>query len=112
VALAMLLGICYGLHRLILKLSPGLVAGWALLATALLPLVGWGGWKLGQLEARGTLAGLQAGLMAAIGAGKEIADVKVRAAHQMRQPDLIHQVTLPVVDVRPRELPAGERVEL
>ncbi len=113
VALALLAGLLYGLYRLVLGLmAPGVVAVWALLVTALLPAASRVCYRLGQLEAKGQIAGLHTGLMAAISAGKDIGNVKVNIVRELRQPDVVQPINLPIVDVRPRQLPSGDNAKI
>ena len=103
-----LAGMGYGVYRLVMKLTPSVLAVWALVATGGLPLAAWAGWRLGQLEARGQLEGLKMGLTTAVQAGRDVADVKVTAVRAMRQTETVRPVELPRVEVLPRrELVAG-----
>ena len=110
-----LAGMGYGVYRLVMKLTPSVLAVWALVATGGLPLAAWAGWRLGQLEARGQLEGLKMGLTTAVQAGRDVADVKVTAVRAMRQTETVRPVALPQVEILSRkELDArgGDVVEL
>jgi len=94
VLVLVVVGMGYGVYRLVMMLSRSVVAVWALVATGGLPLVAWGGWWLGQLEARGQLEGLKMGLTTAVQAGQKVADVKVTAVRAMRQTETVRPVEL------------------
>ena len=103
-----LAGMGYGVYRLVMKLTPSVLAGWARVARGGLPRGAGGGWRLGLLEARGQLEGLKMGLTTAVQAGRDVADVKVTAVRAMRQTETVRPVELPRVEVLPRrELVAG-----
>jgi hypothetical protein len=47
----------WGVWRVMLLIPANTARLWALVGTALVPVVGYGCWRLGQLEARGRLVG-------------------------------------------------------
>ena len=104
VALAMIAGVGYGIWRLMLLVPPNAARAWALAATVLLPVVAWGGHRLGNLEARGKIQGLDLGIKAVVGAANKVADVKVSTARAMRRPEPAGPplVTLPEAEIVPR----------
>ena len=89
------------------------LAVWALLATALIPIVAAIAHKVGHLESKGKIAGLDLGLAAAINAGRAIADVKVGATRALRQPEPQAPVQLPkIIEVRPQLTQRREFIDL
>jgi hypothetical protein len=60
---------------------------WALLATAALPLVAWVAHRLGHVEARGHVAGIDAGVNKVMAAAQDTAALRVNVARVMRQPE-------------------------
>jgi len=71
-------GLLYGLYRVVVQLSPKVLAVWALVATLLAPVIGLLCYKIGHLHARGVLAGLAMGLGTAMKTAGEV--VKVASA--------------------------------
>lgn len=113
VVLAIFAGATYGVWRLmVIHVSADVARAWALIATALLPLTGWAAYRLGQVEARGMLGGLGLGITSALGAANKVADVKIKTARAMRQPDPAQMVVLPPPEIRPRRLPSGSNDEV
>ena len=60
---------------------------WALGATAALPLVAWGAHHWGHVEARGHVAGIDAGVSKVMTAAQDTAALRVHVARALRQPD-------------------------
>lgn len=58
---------------------------WAGLATVALPLTAFLAYHLGRIEARGQIAGLTQGVEAVSRAARDTADIRVTAAHRLRQ---------------------------
>jgi hypothetical protein len=58
---------------------------WALIATVLVPVVGYVSWRLGQTEARSRLAGIDQAVNKVMDVARRTADVRVRTVSQMRQ---------------------------
>ena len=101
VLLAVAAGVSYGLYRLTLAhVGHSAAVVWALVATALLPIFLWGGYRLGKVESRGTLNGLAAGVGAVMGAASQVADVKVSTTRRMRQPDPVTVELPPLPQMR------------
>jgi len=78
-------GIFYGLWRIFAGLPHGQLAIWAMVATLLLPVVGLTGYRLGKRAAEEHVAGLQAGVQATVDVAKQVTDIKVGAAQQLRR---------------------------
>lgn len=78
-------GIFYGLWRIFASLPHGQLAVWAMVVTLLLPAVGFGGYHLGKRAAEEHVAGLQTGVQATVEAAKQVTDIKVGAAQQLRR---------------------------
>jgi hypothetical protein len=111
-ALVILAGIVWLLWRAMLEVPPNMARAWALIVTALLPLVAWGGWCSGRVEARGRLAGIDQAVDKVMGAATKAAGLRVgttRAMHrtEAKEPPI---VVLPDVEIIPRRLPNGEDV--
>lgn len=71
---------------------------WALLATALLPVVGVLSFRLGRIESGATLRGLDVGVTQVMRAAVDTADVRAGAVGKMRQaaqPQVIDAIQLP-----------------
>lgn len=98
-------GISYGLWWGVAKYVPhGILAIWALLATALIPVSVWAGVRYGQTESRGVVNGLAAGVGAVMGAANQVADVKVSTTRAMRPAAPVYPAALPeqvVIDIEP-----------
>jgi len=78
-------GISYGLWWVVAKHVPSsILAIWALLATALIPVSIWGGVRYGQTESRGVVNGLAAGVGAVMKAANDTANLKVTMGRQAR----------------------------
>ncbi len=58
---------------------------WALAATLLIPAAGFGAWKLGRIEARSRLAGIDQGVDKVMRAAHQAADVRVGTVRSMRE---------------------------
>ena len=105
VLLSILIGAAWGLHRLALaNTSHGEAVGWALAATALLPVMGYACYRLGQIEGRGVMNGIAAGVGVVSKQANDIAQVKVGTARALRQPMPVYQAALPdqiIVDIAP-----------
>jgi len=100
-ALLLVTGISYGAYRLALaNVGHENAIIWALLATALLPVSLFAGYKWGKVESRGTLNGLAAGVGAVMGAASQVADVKVSTTRRMRQPDPVTVELPPLPQMR------------
>lgn len=111
VILAILAGLSYALWRMVVQVEPGILAAWALIATALLPLLFYGGTRWGDKGARGTLDGLALGIGTAVETAQKVADVKVQTARAIRAPMLPPQAVLPdVIDITPRQLNGGRDI--
>jgi len=78
--------ILYGLWRIFTGLPHGQLAIWAMVVTLLLPAVGFGGYRLGKRAAEEHVAGLQTGVQATVEAARQVTDIKVNAAQQLRRP--------------------------
>jgi hypothetical protein len=108
VGLAMLAGIIWLIWCGMLLVPANTARLWALLATALLPVVAWAGWYFGHTEARGRLAGIDQAVDKVMGAATRAAGLQVSAARAMRrsapEPPI---VVLPDVEIVPRQLQSG-----
>ena len=108
VGLAMLAGVIWLVWRGMLLVPANTARLWALLATALLPAATWAGWYFGHTEARGRLAGIDAGIDRVMGAATKAAGLQVSAARAMRRPVPDPPVVvLPDVEIVPRQLHSG-----
>jgi hypothetical protein len=91
--------------------SPTTLRWWAGLATAALPATALIAYQLGRIEARGQIAGLTQGVETASRAARDTADIRVTAAHRLRQRPqqraAVQQIFLPGMNV-----PAGGGVIL
>jgi len=74
--------------------SPALTRFWALSATALILIVAWASYNLGQLEAKGKLDGLDLGVERVTKAAATAIDLRAQAAREIRQPRAEPSVTL------------------
>jgi len=105
VLLSILIGAAWGLHRLALaNTSHGGAVGWALAATSLLPVMGYACYRLGQIEGRGVMNGIAAGVGVVSKQANDIAQVKVGTARALRQPMPVYPAALPdqiIVDIAP-----------
>lgn len=119
VLLAVAFGVFYGSYRLALAhTSHSAAVIWALLATGLLPVGTYGGYRLGKVESRGTLDGLAVGVKAVTDAATDqvkaaaaVADIKVGTARAMRQVVAPGPAMLPdVIDITPRKTGNGREV--
>ena len=119
IVLAMLGGLAYAAWRGISQMSRGALIAWALIATALLPLVGLAGYsaaklgyRLGKTESEGIVKGIGLGTGPVVKVAEQVANVKVDTTRRLRQPEPVQtiEVQLPVVDVVPRRLPSGQNV--
>lgn len=111
-AICFLLG--WGLWTLAEKfVSPGLTRFWALLATVLIPLVAGSFYWLGQIEARGKVAGLDLGIEKVTRAASSTVDLRATATSRMREAvrsEPPPPIMLP--DFNMREIIDGDVVEL
>lgn len=108
VILAILAGAAWGLWRLVASVEHGILAAWALLATAMIPACGYACYRLGQTESRGVVNGIAAGVGAVSRTANDIAQVKIHTAHAIRSPGQLYPAALPeqvVIDIEPE--PAG-----
>jgi hypothetical protein len=113
--LVILASIVWLLWRAMLEVPPNTARAWALVVTALLPLVAWGGWYSGHTEARGRLAGIDQAVDKVMGAATKAAGLRVGMARAMKtmhrteakEPSV---VALPDVEIIPRQLPSGEDI--
>jgi hypothetical protein len=89
---------------------------WALVATLLVPAGIYAGWSLGQMEARGKLAGFDLAIGRFLQAIAKAADLRTtvnRAVRQSSQPPHPHEVVeLPKVPLVHRDTGRGDVVEL
>lgn len=93
---AILTGACWGLYRLALaNTSHAGAVGWALAMTALVPAMGYGCYRLGKVESRGTLNGLAVGVKNVMDAANETANLKVSMTRTLKQPTQPVEVKLP-----------------
>lgn len=110
VLLAILTGLAWGLYRLAMSnTSHGGAVAWALGATSLLPVMGYACYRLGQIEGRGVMNGIAAGVGAVSKTANDIAGIKVTAARALRSPGPVYPAALPdqiVVDIAPE--PGGD----
>jgi hypothetical protein len=58
---------------------------WAMTATLLIPAVGYAAWRLGQIEARSRLAGIDQAVNKVMDVARRTADVRVGTVGRMRQ---------------------------
>ena len=110
VFLTILGGLCYGAWRLVVKVEPGILAAWALLTTAAVPLAGLAGYKLGGTEARGLMQGIGLGTGPVVETAQKVADVRVSTVQRLRQVEPVQtvEVQLPVFNSAvPRRLSSG-----
>jgi len=88
VGLAVLIGTAAGLWWLMTThVGPDVARLWALAATGAVPLAFALGYKLGHVEARGKVAGLDLGVGKVMRAAGQTAGLRVQAARAMRRPD-------------------------
>ena len=114
-SLLLLAGTGWLAWRLMLLVPSDAARLWALIATALLPAVGYAAWCLGQLEARGRLAGMDQAIGKVMGAAARTADLRAGATQAIqraatRPPEI---VALPEVEITKRApTSTGDVVEL
>ncbi len=106
-----------GLWLLTGELEPDILRAWAIVATLLLPLVGWACYKWGHTEARGRLKGMDDGVGKVVQAAGAAIDLRAKHAVTIKQvmndPD--PYVVLPPIEASYRlrpQLTEGDRVEL
>lgn len=117
---AVAFGVFYGSYRLALAhTSHSAAVIWALLATGLLPVCTYGGYRLGKVESRGTLDGLAVGVKAVSDAAADqvetanrVAEVKISATRALKQAIAPEPAMLPhnVIDITPRKTSGGREV--
>jgi len=113
VAALVVLGVCYGLWRVVASLPVGLLAAWALLATTLIPLASWAAWYFGHTEVRGWLSGVDKAIDKMMGTATDVATLR----GQIRQLDLpqtqMPEVRLPeIIEIRPQLEHGREVIDL
>jgi hypothetical protein len=81
-AFALVVWLCWSAMR---QVSADTARAWALIATVLVPVVGYVAWRLGQTEARSRLAGIDQAVNKVMDVARRTADVRVRTVSQMRQ---------------------------
>lgn len=109
VVLAVLAGIIYGLWRIMLQVPENTARAWAMVATALLPIVAWVAWKLGHWYAKGIVRGIDWGIGKVAQAGSQAADLRVHIHREMRR-DPQQVAVLPDVIITPRQLEGGREI--
>lgn len=109
VALAILVGLIYAAWRGMLLVPPNTARAWALAVTVLLPLTGWGAFKVGTWYARGIVQGIDWGIGKVAQAGSNAADLRVHVHREMRRPapESSPAIVLPDVEIVPRQLSSG-----
>jgi hypothetical protein len=70
------------------QVSPNVARIWALMATVLVPVGVYAGWRLGRLEARGRLDGIDQAINKVMGAASRTADLRVGTTRRLRRPAL------------------------
>ncbi|HIP99207.1 TPA: hypothetical protein EYH33_01510 [Candidatus Bipolaricaulota bacterium] len=98
VGLLLVLGFIGALIYALLHASPTALRWWAGLATVALPMAVFIAYHLGRIEARGQIAGLTQGVEAVSRAARDTADIRVTAAHRLRQQPqraAVQQIFLP-----------------
>jgi len=83
--LVILAAVVAGLWALLSAMSVGLLRGWFVASLVILPVVGWGCWRLGTRDARAHLNGLDKGIGAVMGAASKTADLRVSTVGRARQ---------------------------
>lgn len=113
-------GILWGVWHLVATyISPTMARLWALVATALLPVIGVASYRLGQNESRGVMYGIDAGIERVGKAAAQAIDMRASQARVIRE---VRQATPaaytvelprpePAITVRP-QLQSGEPVDL
>lgn len=117
-AIVLILGaaVVYGLGwlawRAALKVEPDHARAWALIVTALLPLVLWVGWITGHFEARGRLAGIDQTIDKVMGAASRVAGLRTatRAARTVDTTTVL--LPMPRTEIVPRKLAGGKVIDL
>jgi len=105
------LAICYGLWHVVASLPIGILAAWALIATALIPLASWAAWYFGHTEVRGWLSGVDKAIDEVMGAATEVATL--RGQVRQSEPPQMPAVQLPkVIEIRPRLAQGREIIDL
>ena len=106
-----ILGLCYGLWRLVASLPVGLLAAWALLASALIPLASWAAWYFGHTEVRGWLSGVDKAIDKMMGIATEVATLRGQA--RQPEPPQMPEARLPeIIEIRPRLERGREVIDL
>ena len=106
-----ILGVCYGLWRVVASLPVNILAAWALLATALIPLASWAAWYFGHTEVRGWLSGVDKAIDKMMGTATEVATLRGQVRQQ--EPPQMPEVRLPeIIEVRPRLAQGREVIDL
>lgn len=87
---------------------------WALVATLLLPVAGWTGYRLGHTEARGRMQGIDDGLDKVVSAAARAIDLKVTNIHRtkeaVREPAPYVILPPPEASFRMLEEPRGQEI--
>ena len=111
VILAILAGLSYALWCLVVQVEHGILAAWALVMTALLPLVFWAGASWGTRAARGMVEGLHTGVDTVMSAANRTADLKVNVTRAVHPQPLPAMAVLPdVIDITPRQVNGGRDI--
>jgi len=106
-----ILGICYGLWYVVASLPVNILAAWALIATALIPLTAWGAWYFGHTEVRGWLSGMDKAIDKVMGTATEVATLRRQVRQQ--EPPQVPEVRLPeIIEIRPRLSQGREIIDL
>ena len=106
-----ILGVCYGLWRVVASLPVNILAAWALLATALIPLASWAAWYFGHTEVRGWLSGVDKAIDKMMGTATEVATLRGQVRQQ--EPPQMPAVQLPeIIEIRPRLAQGREVIDL
>ena len=114
---AVVAGITWGVWELMRAfISPTMARAWALMATVLLPLVGWGCYQIGLTESRGKLRGIDAGIGRVTEAAAQAIDLRATMAWKVpASKQEAMTVPLPELDdifmVRP-QLKSGDVIDL
>jgi hypothetical protein len=81
-ALALIIWLCW---RAMLQVPADTARVWAIVATLLIPIVAYTAWRLGLIEARSRLAGIDQAVNKVMDVARRTADVRVGTVRSMRE---------------------------
>lgn len=112
-------GLIWGTWQLVSTyISPDLARAWALVATVMLPVVAIASYRLGHIESRGVLTGIDTGVNRVTRAAAAAIDLRSATVSAIKrsssEPSPAYAVELPQIQpaITLRQLPPGDIVDL